>query len=148
MSGVSPRRSEADLAALYSVWDPTLSVSLFCDPPFSHWFYEDYLRPLNPLLPSLSQRHFTQLIISSSPMYSSLAGDEGVDYDNVWAEYISYKSMVPCCGGILINQDGDKVSEVSLDSRLSETITTARYQELENWSQADSSVLDGARVEV
>jgi mRNA-decapping enzyme subunit 2 len=68
------------------------------------------LRPLNPLLPSLSQRHFTQLIISSSPFYSSLAGDEGVDYDSVWAEYISYKSMVPCCGGILINSVGDKAS--------------------------------------
>ncbi|RSH81437.1 mRNA-decapping enzyme subunit 2 [Saitozyma podzolica] len=83
-------------------------VRIYWQAEQAHWFYEDYLRPLNPLLPSLSQRHFTQLIISSSPMYSSLAGDEGVDYDNVWAEYISYKSMVPCCGGILINQDGDK----------------------------------------
>jgi hypothetical protein len=146
--GCRQGRSEADPAALISLLIPTPPVPLFCDLLFSHWFYEDYLRPLNPLLPSLSQRHFTQLIISSSPMYSSLAGDEGVDYDNVWAEYISYKSMVPCCGGILINQDGDKVSAVSRDSRVSGTVTIATHQGLEERSQADSSVLDGARVEV
>ncbi|WWC66798.1 uncharacterized protein I206_100704 [Kwoniella pini CBS 10737] len=74
----------------------------------AHWFYEDYLRPLNPLLPSLSQRVFTRIIIESSPLYASLMAQGGVDYDQVWAEYCSYKRMVPCCGGILINQDGDK----------------------------------------
>jgi hypothetical protein len=26
--------------------------------------------------------------------------------------------MVPCCGGILINQDGDKVSRVTHDTRV------------------------------
>ncbi|WWD22542.1 hypothetical protein CI109_107035 [Kwoniella shandongensis] len=74
----------------------------------AHWFYEDYLRPLNPLLPSLSQRHFTRLIIESSPLYKQLMKDGGVDYDRVWEEYCSYKRMVPCCGGILINRNGDK----------------------------------------
>lgn len=74
-----------------------------------HWFYEDYLRPLNPLLPSYSQRNFTHLIIASSPLYSHL----GVkDYDGVWEEYCTYKRMVPCCGGILINKGGDKVGFV------------------------------------
>ena len=72
----------------------------------SHWFYEDYIRPLNPLLPSLSQRQFTHLIIASSPLYTNLNSD---DYDAVWEEYCSYKRMVPCCGGILINREGDKV---------------------------------------
>ncbi|WWC58153.1 uncharacterized protein I303_100688 [Kwoniella dejecticola CBS 10117] len=74
----------------------------------AHWFYEDYLRPLNPLLPSLSQRNFTRVIIESSPLYASLMAQGGVDYDQVWEEYCSYKRMVPCCGGILINKDGDK----------------------------------------
>ncbi|WVW81843.1 hypothetical protein I302_103841 [Kwoniella bestiolae CBS 10118] len=74
----------------------------------AHWFYEDYLRPLNPLLPSLSQRNFTRIIIESSPLYASLMAQGGVDYDQVWEEYCSYKRMVPCCGGILINKDGDK----------------------------------------
>lgn len=71
-----------------------------------HWFYEDYLRPLNPLLPSMSQRNFTHLIIASSPLYNDLNSD---DYDAVWEEYCRYKRMVPCCGGILFNASGDKV---------------------------------------
>lgn len=98
-----------------------------------HWFYEDYLRPLNPHLPSLSQKHFTQLIVASSPIYATLAEGQGqaqgqggkkgggggkgqgqgqakIDYDAVWMEYLSYKSMVPCCGGILLSEQGDKVS--------------------------------------
>ncbi|KAK8845593.1 hypothetical protein IAR55_006309 [Kwoniella newhampshirensis] len=74
----------------------------------AHWFYEDYLRPLNPLLPSLSQRNFTRLIIESSPLYKQLMKDGGLNYDRIWEEYCSYKRMVPCCGGILINRDGDK----------------------------------------
>ncbi|WWC85845.1 uncharacterized protein L201_000712 [Kwoniella dendrophila CBS 6074] len=74
----------------------------------AHWFYEDYLRPLNPLLPSLSQRNFTRIIIESSPLYASLMAQGGVNYDQVWEEYCSYKRMVPCCGGILINKIGDK----------------------------------------
>lgn len=76
----------------------------------SHWFYEDYLRPLNPLLPSLQQRQFTHLIIASSPLYSHLGSE---DYDAVWEEYCRYKRMVPCCGGILVNETGDKVSFTS-----------------------------------
>jgi mRNA-decapping enzyme subunit 2 len=72
----------------------------------SHWFYEDYLRPLNPTLPSYNQRNFTHLLIASSPLYSSI-GD--IDYDSIWDDYCSYKRMVPCCGGILINREGDKV---------------------------------------
>ena len=38
----------------------------------------------------------------------------GIDYDAVWAEYVAYKSMVPCCGGIILNEAGDKVC-LSLD---------------------------------
>nr|ODN87587.1 hypothetical protein L203_03366 [Cryptococcus depauperatus CBS 7841] len=77
----------------------------------AHWFYEDYLRPLNPVLPSLSQRHFTRLIIESSPLYRQLisSSDGGVDHNTVWDEYRSYKRMVPCCGGILLNKEADKV---------------------------------------
>ncbi|OWZ52898.1 mRNA-decapping enzyme subunit 2 [Cryptococcus neoformans c45] len=75
----------------------------------AHWFYEDYLRPLNPSLPSLSQRQFTRLIIESSPLYSRLVSGSTVDYESVWDEYKSYKRMVPCCGGILLNKEGDKV---------------------------------------
>lgn len=32
-----------------------------------------------------------------------------MDYESVWDEYKSYKRMVPCCGGILLNKERDKV---------------------------------------
>ncbi|RXK34654.1 hypothetical protein M231_08089 [Tremella mesenterica] len=74
----------------------------------AHWFYEDYLRPLNPQLPSLSQKYFTELILASSPLAAELNDRGGYNHDEVWAEYCSYKKMVPVCGGILINKAGDK----------------------------------------
>lgn len=42
-------------------------------------------------------------------MYSRLVSGSAVDYESVWDEYKSYKRMVPCCGGILLNKEGDKV---------------------------------------
>lgn len=81
------------------------SLRLYWQAEQAHWFYEDYLRPLNPLLPALSQRQFTHLIIASSPVHAV----NEIDYDAVWQEYCAYKKMVPCCGGILINDAGDKV---------------------------------------
>ena len=38
----------------------------------------------------------------------------GIDYDRVWAEYVSYKSAVPCCGGIILNEAADKVCSFNL----------------------------------
>lgn len=97
-----------DLNARFLVNLPEEEMSLvrvYWQAEQAHWFYEDYLRPLNPLLPSLGQRQFTHLIIASSPLYA----DTEIDYDAVWEEYCAYKKMVPCCGGILINDTADKV---------------------------------------
>ncbi|EJT47348.1 deadenylation-dependent decapping-related protein [Trichosporon asahii var. asahii CBS 2479] len=97
-----------DLNARFLVNLPEEEMSLvrvYWQAEQAHWFYEDYLRPLNPLLPSLGQRQFTHLIIASSPLYA----DTDIDYDAVWEEYCAYKKMVPCCGGILINDTADKV---------------------------------------
>lgn len=81
-----------------------------------HWFYEDYLRPINPFLPSLSQKHFANLIIASSPIYANLinAGGAKIDYDAVWIDYMEYKRMVPTCGVILVNRQGTKVRPLSI----------------------------------
>jgi mRNA-decapping enzyme subunit 2 len=57
----------------------------------------------------MGQKQFTQLIISTSPLFSTLAGPNGIDYAGGWTDYMNYKSMVPCCGGILLNEAGDKV---------------------------------------
>lgn len=85
--------------------EETSLVRVYWQAEQAHWFYEDYLRPLNPLLPSLSQRQFTHLLIASSPLYAQ----SDIDYDAVWEEYWAYKRMVPVCGAIMVNFQGDKV---------------------------------------
>lgn len=97
-----------DLNARFLVNLPEQETSLvrvYWQAEQAHWFYEDYIRPLNPFLPSLSQRQFTHLIIESSPLYANSA----IDYDAIWEEYCAYKKMVPCCGGIIISANEDKV---------------------------------------
>ncbi|TXT16055.1 hypothetical protein VHUM_00558 [Vanrija humicola] len=97
-----------DLNARFLVNLPEQETSLvrvYWQAEQAHWFYEDYIRPLNPFLPSLSQRQFTHLIIESSPLYANSA----IDYDAIWEEYCAYKKMVPCCGGIIISSNEDKV---------------------------------------
>ncbi|KAL7418683.1 mRNA-decapping enzyme subunit 2 [Cryptotrichosporon argae] len=84
--------------------EETSLVRVYWQAEQAHWFYEDYLRPLNPLLPSLNQRQFTRILIDSSPLYAAA----GVDHDAVWDEYCAYKKMVPCCGAIIISAQGDK----------------------------------------
>jgi hypothetical protein len=76
-----------------------------------HWFYDDYLRPLNPDLPPLSQKHFSRVIISSSPLYSNLIDEDGlpINYETTWDRYTAYKRMVPTCGVVLINAKRTKV---------------------------------------
>ena len=79
-----------------------------------HWFYDDYLRPLNPALPPLSQKHFSKVIIASSPLYSHLVDEDGlpINYDLTWDRYTTYKRMVPTCGVVLINAERTKVSHI------------------------------------
>jgi mRNA-decapping enzyme subunit 2 len=60
----------------------------------------------------LSQKHFTKVIISSSPLYANLVDEDGepIDYDKTWDRYTKYKRMVPTCGVILVNAQQTKVS--------------------------------------
>jgi mRNA-decapping enzyme subunit 2 len=60
----------------------------------------------------LSQKHFTKVIIASSPLYANLVDEDGqpVNYEATWDRYTKYKRMVPTCGVILINAKESKVS--------------------------------------
>lgn len=72
---------------------------------------------MNPRLPSISQRQLSQDMIRSSPYHSSSRflqpGETSLDYERAWEKYCAYKRAVPCCGGILLNEEGDKVGSVS-----------------------------------
>jgi hypothetical protein len=92
----------------------------------SHWFYEDFLRPLNPSLPSLSLRRFSAQLLHTSARSVPLiqryvAGAAGAAGDAAlqlaFEEFMRYKTRVPVCGVVLVNRTWDKVSLLRGDKR-------------------------------
>jgi len=83
----------------------------------AHWFYEDFLRPLNPSLPSFALRRFSsyllhtaaltvpliQRYISNSSNHESQQGLEAA-----FDEFLKYKTRVPVCGAVMLNARLDK----------------------------------------
>jgi len=80
----------------------------------AYWFYEDFSRPSNPLLPKLTLKSFGERLIAAcleEEPYASLLppilGKEGVE--GLIGEFYKYKSHVPTCGAIILNRSLDKV---------------------------------------
>ncbi|EPQ31704.1 uncharacterized protein PFL1_01037 [Pseudozyma flocculosa PF-1] len=79
-----------------------------------HWFYEDFLRPLNPSLPSLGLRRFSSYLLHTSSIAVPLiqryiTGNGGnQDLEAAFDDFMKYKTRVPVCGAILLAQDWNK----------------------------------------
>ncbi|KAF2398572.1 DCP2-domain-containing protein [Trichodelitschia bisporula] len=71
----------------------------------AQWFYEDFVRPLDPTLPSLNLRQFCSLIFQHCVLLSPLASMSSEAY----TEFLTYKTRVPVRGAIMLNQDMSKV---------------------------------------
>ncbi|PWN24080.1 DCP2-domain-containing protein [Microstroma glucosiphilum] len=93
----------------------------------AHWFYEDFLRPLNPKLPSLNLRKFSIYILqtaslsvplirqyvssnndaNSSGTIQDLSALGGQTYglEAAFDEFMKYKTRVPVCGAVLLSED-------------------------------------------
>lgn len=97
----------------------------------AHWFYEDFLRPLNPSLPSLNLRKFSIYILQTASLsvplirqYVSSGSDSsngatvqwedlgGTTYglEAAFDEFLKYKTRVPVCGAVLLCDDWKSVS--------------------------------------
>ena len=72
----------------------------------SQWFYEDFIRPLDPDLPSLNLRNFCLLIFQHCPMLSAYSS---YDHAQAFSEFLAYKTRVPVRGAILLNEKMDEV---------------------------------------
>ncbi|RAO68038.1 uncharacterized protein BHQ10_004050 [Talaromyces amestolkiae] len=72
----------------------------------AQWFYEDFVRPLDPALPSLSLKAFAMRIFQHCPLMS-----EWSEYHHAaaFSEFLAYKTRVPVRGAILLNDAMDKV---------------------------------------
>ncbi|KAJ6036990.1 hypothetical protein N7540_001269 [Penicillium herquei] len=72
----------------------------------AQWFYEDFIRPLDPALPSLSLRAFALRIFQHCPLMSQWSHYHHI---TAFSEFLAYKTRVPVRGAILLNQDMDEV---------------------------------------
>lgn len=72
----------------------------------AQWFYEDFIRPLDPALPSMNLKTFAMRIFQHCPLMSSWS-----HYHHVAAfqEFLDYKTRVPVRGAIMLNHDMDEV---------------------------------------
>ena len=72
----------------------------------AQWFYEDFIRPLDPDLPSLNLRNFCLLIFQHCPMFSSYSTHL---HAQAFSEFLAYKTRVPVRGAIMLNEKMDSV---------------------------------------
>lgn len=72
----------------------------------AQWFYEDFIRPLDPDLPSLNLRNFCLLIFQHCPMFSSYST---YHHAQAFSEFLAYKTRVPVRGAIMLNEQMDSV---------------------------------------
>ncbi|KAK4505719.1 hypothetical protein PRZ48_003684 [Zasmidium cellare] len=72
----------------------------------AQWFYEDFIRPLNPTLPGLNLRDFLLTLFRHCPL---LSGFDATQHVAAYEQFLEYKTRVPVRGAILMNDDMDKV---------------------------------------
>ncbi|KAL8930057.1 MAG: hypothetical protein Q9172_000142 [Xanthocarpia lactea] len=72
----------------------------------AQWYYEDFIRPLDPDLPSLNLRNFCLRIFQHCPLLSEFSP---YHHATAFEEFLAYKTRVPVRGAIMLNQDMDQV---------------------------------------
>ena len=72
----------------------------------AQWFYEDFIRPLDPALPSLNLRDFCLLIFQHCPIFSAYSA---YHHAQAFQEFLAYKTRVPVRGAIMLNENMDEV---------------------------------------
>lgn len=71
-----------------------------------HWFYEDFIREQNPSFPSLPLKRFSAMLFHACPLLHQWSHD----HENAFNMFMQYKTRVPVCGAIMLNDKWDKVS--------------------------------------
>lgn len=71
----------------------------------AHWYYEDFIREENPKFPSLHLKKFSEMFFQACPLLERWRGDHDGAYDH----FMRYKTRVPVCGAIMLNDTWDKV---------------------------------------
>ncbi|KAG8530421.1 uncharacterized protein KY384_004923 [Bacidia gigantensis] len=72
----------------------------------AQWHYEDFIRPLDPDLPSLNLRAFTKKMFAHCPLLCDWTEDQ---QDEAFKAFLEYKQTVPVRGAIMLNDTMDDV---------------------------------------
>jgi mRNA-decapping enzyme subunit 2 len=72
---------------------------------YSHWFYEDFVRESNPQFPSLPLKKFSQIFFRACPVLHRWSSNFEIAFNN----FMQYKTRVPVCGAIMLNDTWEKV---------------------------------------
>ncbi|KAI1264036.1 hypothetical protein F5Y18DRAFT_94422 [Xylariaceae sp. FL1019] len=70
----------------------------------AQWFYEDFIRPLDPTLPSMSLRTFSLKMFQHCPLLASFSADIHI---KAFDEFMQYKTRVPVRGAVMLNEAMD-----------------------------------------
>lgn len=70
----------------------------------AQWFYEDFIRPLDPTLPSMTLRGFCLKIFQHCPLLASFPVE---NHMRAFEEFLQYKTRVPVRGAIMLNEAMD-----------------------------------------
>lgn len=71
----------------------------------AQWYYEDFIRPLDPNLPSMSLRNFSLKLFQHCPLFSDFSKSQHM---LAFERFLDYKGKIPVRGTILLNADMDQ----------------------------------------
>ncbi|TVY50880.1 mRNA decapping complex subunit 2 [Lachnellula cervina] len=72
----------------------------------AQWYYEDFIRALDPSLPSMSLRNFCLRIFAHCPLLSSFSQGHHM---RAFEDFLAYKTRVPVRGAVMLNANMDSV---------------------------------------
>jgi mRNA-decapping enzyme subunit 2 len=70
----------------------------------AQWFYEDFIRPLDPTLPSMNLRRFCERMFAHCPTLSIYSPETHMA---AFEHFLQYKSRIPVRGAIMLNEAMD-----------------------------------------
>ncbi|KZT02695.1 DCP2-domain-containing protein [Laetiporus sulphureus 93-53] len=71
----------------------------------AHWYYEDFIREQNPSkFPSYTLKTFSEALFRTCPPLQHWAHD----HERAYAKFMQYKTRVPVCGAIMLNDTWEK----------------------------------------
>ncbi|KAF9229273.1 DCP2-domain-containing protein [Gyrodon lividus] len=70
----------------------------------AHWFYEDFVREQNPKFPSLPLKKFSEMLFHACPLLHQWSHD----HEQAFNTFMQYKTRVPVCGAIMLDETWEK----------------------------------------